>query len=88
MSKLETPMIRWYWEQIGGTLIEEFLAVRRSERTGQRLIDAVILPHEPTQMLHWRDISIEGKDVICIQAKRGRRGAEPARGGPQAGLGA
>jgi hypothetical protein len=27
MSKRETPMALWYWEQIGGTLVEEFPAV-------------------------------------------------------------
>ena len=34
MSKLETPMTRWYWKQVGGTLIEEYPAVRRSKGVG------------------------------------------------------
>ena len=59
MSKNETPLIRKYWRQIGGTLIEEFLVVRRSEHNGQRLIDAVIIPDE---------------DIICVQAKTGTLG--------------
>ena len=29
MSKHETPMTRWFWQQVGGTLIEEFCAVRK-----------------------------------------------------------
>jgi hypothetical protein len=29
MSKLDTPMTRWYWQQVGNTLTEEFCAVRR-----------------------------------------------------------
>jgi hypothetical protein len=29
MSKHETPMTRWYWRQVGGTLIEEFVAVEK-----------------------------------------------------------
>ena len=29
MSKNETPLTRLYWESIGGTLVEEFPAVRR-----------------------------------------------------------
>jgi hypothetical protein len=74
MSKLETPMIYWYWEQTGGTLIEEFQAVKRTASTGQRLIDAVILPNGPKKKAHWRDVSVNGEDVICIQAKRGRLG--------------
>lgn len=43
MSKNETWMTRWYWNQVGGTLVEEFLAVRRTETCGQRLIDGVII---------------------------------------------
>jgi len=34
MSKHETPMTRWYWQQVGGTLIEEFRAVRGSRHAG------------------------------------------------------
>ena len=36
MSKRETPLTRRYWREIGGTLIEEFPAVRCTswERVG------------------------------------------------------
>lgn len=44
MSKHETPMVLRYWEEVKGTLIEEFLAVPKSPTCGKRLIDAVILP--------------------------------------------
>jgi len=54
MSKLEIPMIKWYWNQIGGTLIEEFRAVKRTNTTGQRLIDGVIILDTPKRMRHWR----------------------------------
>ena len=74
MSKLETPMIRWYWRQVGGTLCEEFQAVKRSQTTGQRLIDAVILPRGPHQRVHWRDCSLRDQDVIVVQAKASRLG--------------
>jgi hypothetical protein len=74
MSKLETPMIRWYWEQVGGTLCEEFLAVRGTETTGQRLLDAVILPDGPRRRVHWREISLRDRDVIVVQAKAHRLG--------------
>ena len=29
MSKHETPLTRGYWKEIGGTLVEEFLAVKQ-----------------------------------------------------------
>ena len=34
MSKHETPMTRWYWQQIGGTLVEEFVAVKGTSKFG------------------------------------------------------
>jgi hypothetical protein len=74
MSLRETPMVRWYWEQVGGTLIEEFLAVRRTKANGPRLLDAVILPKGEKRIAHWRDVSIEGEDVIVVQAKASRLG--------------
>ena len=74
MSKHETPMIRWYWEQIGGTLCEEFRVVRRSHTKGQRLLDAVIVPDGPKKQVHWKELSVSGKDVIVVQAKAKRLG--------------
>ena len=56
MSKHETPMTRWYWHQVGGTLIEEFCAVRGSRSCGTRLLDLMgqalfsaqlVLPFKP-----------------------------------------
>lgn len=36
-------MTLWFWHQVGGLLIEEFVLVRRTASQGQRLIDAVIV---------------------------------------------
>lgn len=70
MSKLETPMIEEYWRQVGGTLVEEFLAVKRTHTNSQRLIDAVIIENGESQRVkRGEKISLEGKDIICIQAK-------------------
>ena len=74
MSKHETPMTRWYWRQIGGTLCEEFQAVPRTPTTGQRLFDAVILPRGEHKRVRWQDISLEGQDVIVVQTKAQRLG--------------
>ena len=74
MSKLETPLIRRYWKEIGGTLIEEFPAVRRTKSSGQRLLDAVILPDGETRIASWREVIIEGEDIIVVQAKVHRLG--------------
>lgn len=75
MSERETPMTRWYWRRVGGTLIEEFPAVRHNTADhGRRLIDGVILPNGNNEIADWRDISLENKDIIVVQAKRGRLG--------------
>jgi len=74
MSKHETPMTRLYWQQAGGTLIEEFCAVPRSSNCGVRLIDGIIIKDEPHQIARRTKVSIEGKDIIVTQAKANRLG--------------
>jgi len=74
MSKNETPLIREYWKQVGGTLIEEFQVVKRSKDNAQRLIDAVIIPNGENKIAHWSEVSLRGKNIICVQAKKGRLG--------------
>lgn len=74
MSKLETPMILRYWESVGGTLLTEFQAVPRMPGVGRRLLDAVVLPSLAKRRAHWREVSIDGEDVIAIQAKAHRLG--------------
>lgn len=74
MSKLETKMILRYWDKVGGTLIPEFQAVPRSATAARRLIDAVILPDGPKGQAHWRNVNIDGQDVIAVQAKAHRLG--------------
>jgi hypothetical protein len=74
MSKLETPMILRYWENVGGTLIWEFPAVKQTTSTGRRLIDAVILPNLPKRVAKSEEVNIEGQDIIVVQAKAYRLG--------------
>jgi hypothetical protein len=74
MSKHETPMLHWYWDQVGGILIEEFKAVSKTATTGQRLIDGIIILGEKKKIAHWSEVSLEGKDIIVIQVKVGRLG--------------
>ena len=61
MSKHETPLIRAHWQQVGGTLIEEFPAVRRTDQTGPRYIDAVIILGEETRIASASEVSLEGQ---------------------------
>jgi len=74
MSKHETPLTRWYWQQVGGTLIEEFVAVKRTSKCGVRVLDGVIIKDGDFRIAKQSDISLEGKDVIVIQTKANRLG--------------
>jgi hypothetical protein len=67
-------MTRWYWKQIGGTLIEEFCAVRRSRNCGMRLLDGVIIKGGEFRIVRQAEISIEGQDVVVVQTKNERLG--------------
>jgi hypothetical protein len=74
MSKHETWRTRQYWNQIGGTLIEEFVAVKAGRDRGIRPVDGVIVLGEDKIIHSGNTYDIEGKDVIVIQTKRRRIG--------------
>ena len=68
-------MTRWYWNQVGGTLIEEFCAVERiiGDRGG-RWIDGVIIKGGEFTIARQSEVDVAGKDIIIIQAKDSRLG--------------
>jgi hypothetical protein len=76
MSRRETDMTLWYWEQRGGTLAEEFLVVSRAPGVGRRLIDGlIVLGGEKRRLpLRGRTMNIAGRDVVAIQTKNTRLG--------------
>jgi hypothetical protein len=74
MSKLETPITRWYWGKIGGLLIEEFRVVKASPVQGPRYLDGLIVLGEPKSRTTSRDFEIKGRDVVVIQTKAKRLG--------------
>lgn len=74
MSKHETPMTRWYWEKIGGLLIEEFPLVGSTPFQGKRHLDGLIVLDEPKSISGSKDFDVTGKDVIVIQTKAKRLG--------------
>lgn len=74
MSKKETPLTRRYWREVGGTLIEEFPAVKASPDNGKRFLDAVIVINGENKIAKFNEISIKGKDIIVVQTKAKRLG--------------
>jgi hypothetical protein len=67
-------MTRWYWKQVGGTLVEEFCAVPRSRSCGNRVLDGVIIKGGEFRIARQSEVSVEGHDIIIIQAKDSRLG--------------
>ena len=76
MSKRETPLTRRYWQEIGGTLIEEFLAVRRGPNQGRRLLDGVVILGSRHLIANYGDgeVEIENRDIVVLQTKASRLG--------------
>ena len=72
MSKHETPLTRRYWKSIGGTLIEEYLAVRNGSDRGPRRLDGLIIRSKETNIETDRSRDITGEDVIVVQTKAKR----------------
>jgi hypothetical protein len=74
MSKLETPMTRWHWQQVGGTLTEEFCAVSGSRSCGTRLLDGVLIKGGELRIARQTEVKLKGQDIVVIQTKAGRLG--------------
>lgn len=74
MSKKETPITRRYWQTIGGTLIEEFPAVKAGPENGARVLDAVIIPGGPFEIRLAGSVELTGKDIVVVQTKASRLG--------------
>ncbi|MCG3167390.1 MAG: hypothetical protein POELPBGB_03180 [Bacteroidia bacterium] len=74
MSKHETWRTRKYWEQTGGLLIEEFVVIEKGKGHGKRMIDGVIVLGEKKKLHDKKSFDIKGRDIICIQTKKGRLG--------------
>jgi hypothetical protein len=74
VSKHETWMTRWYWEQGGGTLIEEYPAVRGTRTRGPRWLDGLIILGGENERLYRAEVPLEGRDVVAVQAKARRLG--------------
>lgn len=74
MSEHETWRTRKYWDQVGGLLIEEYVAVRNSANQGRRLIDAIIVLGEKKKIYVGSSFDLTDRDVIVVQTKRSRLG--------------
>ena len=74
MSKRETPLTHHYWETVGGTLIEEFVAVLPSDSNARRLMDGVIILNGNKRIAKTGEVDLTNKDIVVIQTKASRLG--------------
>ena len=74
MSKRETPLTHQYWETVGGTLIEEFVAVSRSDSNARRLMDGVIILKGDKRTAKTGEVDLINKDIVVVQTKASRLG--------------
>jgi hypothetical protein len=75
MSNRETPMTRRYWQRVGGTLIEEYPAVRPGHDRGGRRLDGVIITDGERKIApRGEPADVDGHDVIIVQTKASRLG--------------
>lgn len=74
MSLHESPLLRRYWQQVGGVLVEEFPAVRAAADRAPRYIDGIIIHCTETRVARPRDVTIRGAHITIVQVKRGRLG--------------
>ena len=69
MSLHETPMLLRYWDHVGGTLAEEFAAVRGSATASPWRLDVVIVPGGERRRAAPTALDVAEKDIIVVQAK-------------------
>ena len=76
MSKLESPMTRWYWHTVSGLLLEEFCLVNRTTTCSGRWGDALVLPERDTRIAGRSETIdiVPGERAILVQTKASRLG--------------
>jgi hypothetical protein len=68
MNDLERRMIRWYWRQVGGTLVEAFPIVARNTGSSPQVVDGLIVRRGKWRIADGTEISLEGHDLIVLHA--------------------
>jgi hypothetical protein len=78
MSLNETPMTRWFWQEVlkRGTLIEEYVAVEEAAdgSNAPRYMDGLVILDGPFEISNDVRRDIADKDVVVIQSKNKRLG--------------
>jgi hypothetical protein len=68
MNDLERQMIRWYWRQVGGTLVEEFPIVAVIAGSRPQVVDGLIIRRGKWRIADPTKVALEGHDLIVLHA--------------------
>lgn len=72
MRDLEMRMTRWYWHQVGGTLVEDFPIVLPSAGCSGRQVDGIIIRRGKWRIAPWSEVSLDDQDIIVVHAHADR----------------
>jgi len=78
MPENQNRLIRRYWQERGGTLVEDFLAFRLNLNEGKQLlngattIDGIIILQGPHRIARYDKVVIRDKDVVIVHARASR----------------
>lgn len=67
-------MTEWFWNRIGGLLIEEYPVVLSGSSHGRRVLDGLIIRDAPDGRAFGERVDISGRVVVVVQAKARRLG--------------
>jgi hypothetical protein len=68
-------MTRRLWQELGGTLFEEYVAVTPSSNRGIRRLDGLVVLEASHRIAERGEVpDLSGRDVVVIQAKASRLG--------------
>ena len=71
MNDLQRRMIRWYWRQVGGTLVEEFPLVSRLAGSRPPSADGLIIRRGKWRIAQRAEVGLAGHDLIVLNACTG-----------------
>jgi len=68
VNDLERRMVRWYWRQVGGTLIEAFPIVAGNAGTLPQVVDGLVIRRGKWRIADAADVTVAGHDLIVLHA--------------------
>src|SRR5262245_9776206 len=68
MNDLQRRMVRWYWRQVGGTLVEEFPLVSPIAGSRPPTANGLIVRRGKWRIAERAEVALAGHDLIVLNA--------------------